>query len=215
MRPSGHHERGCRLPRRPLVVLFARQPCLGRVKTRLGKDIGLVAASRFYRWSLFSLVRRLGCDKRWRVALAVTPDAAWRSQRLWPQGPARYRQGTGTLGQRMERFLRLAGGAPVVILGTDTPDIAPHHIASALRLLGRHDVVFGPAVDGGYWLIGVRCRRAVSGLFRSVRWSTEHALSDTRANLGRKSTAGFLEKMRDIDDGVSYQAWKAEGYTTR
>ncbi len=203
-----------RLPRRPLVVLFARQPCLGRVKTRLAKDIGLVAASRFYRWSLFSLARRLARDKRWIVVLAVTPDAAWRSQRSWPLGLVRYRQGTGTLGQRMERFLSLAGRAPVIILGTDAPDIVPYHIASASRLLGRHDVVFGPALDGGYWLIGVRRRRAVSGLFQSVRWSTEYALSDTLANLGRGLTAGFLEKMRDIDDAVSYRAWMAKGSTT-
>ncbi len=194
----------------PLVVLFARQPCLGRVKTRLGKDIGLLAASRFYRRSLFSLVRRLGFDKRWRLALAVTPDAAWRCQRLWPKGPVRYRQGTGDLGQRMGRFLSLAGPAPVIILGTDAPDIAPGHIVSAVRLLGYHDVVFGPAVDGGYWLIGARHALAVWGLFRSVRWSTEHALADTRANLGQCFTAGFLEKIRDIDDAVSYRAWMSE-----
>ena len=71
----------------------------------------------------------------------------------------------------------------MVIIGSDIPNIERADIANAFHQLGRHDAVFGPAPDGGYWLVGQSRRRTVLQMFDNVRWSSEHALADTMANL--------------------------------
>ncbi|HTZ78368.1 MAG TPA: DUF2064 domain-containing protein, partial [Stellaceae bacterium] len=95
-------------------------------------------------------------------------------------------------------------------VGSDIPDIAPRHIAAAFRALGRSDAVFGPAEDGGYWLVGLRrSPRVPAGLFADVRWSSAHALADTRASLPRKFEVALLEMLEDVDDGAAYERWRA------
>ena len=138
------------------LVLFVRAPRLGNGKRRLARDIGDLAALRFERAMLGRLGRRLGRDRRWRLRLAVTPDAARVARRLWPRGAPVATQGAGDLGGRMRRALASCPPGPAVLVGADIPGLAAHHIATAFRLLGRHDVVFGPAEDGGFWLVGAR-----------------------------------------------------------
>jgi glycosyltransferase A (GT-A) superfamily protein (DUF2064 family) len=87
----------------------------------------------------------------------------------------------------------------VLIVGTDVPGITPSHIARAFRLLGRHDAVFGPAADGGYWLVGLRRRPRIMRIFANVRWSGPHALADTLANLDGRAVA-FVATLSDVDD---------------
>ncbi len=96
----------------------------------------------------------------------------------------------------MARQLNLHHG-PTCIIGADIPGIQPHHIAEAFCALGDHDAVFGPAPDGGYWLVGLK-ERPRSGLFKNVRWSTEHALSDSRATLGNARIA-TVATLADVD----------------
>jgi glycosyltransferase A (GT-A) superfamily protein (DUF2064 family) len=91
---------------------------------------------------------------------------------------------------------------PIVIVGTDIPDIAASDVARAFRELGRRDAVFGPATDGGYWLVGMRRRPHFLDFFANVRWSTEHALADTLSNLAGKDVT-LLRTLSDIDDGSS------------
>ena len=86
-----------------------------------------------------------------------------------------------------------------MIVGTDVPGIRPAHIAEAFRLLGRHDAVFGPATDGGYWLVGLRRRPRVLRPFANVRWSSPHALADTLANLEGRTVA-FVATLSDVDE---------------
>src|ERR1051325_1477302 len=105
---------------------------------------------------LARLLRRPGRDGRWQLRLAVTPDRARRRERLWPQSVPMEGQGGGDLGQRMRRALAACPPGPAVLIGTDIPALGPEHIAEAFRLLGNHDLVFGPAADGGFWLIGAR-----------------------------------------------------------
>ena len=88
------------------------------------------------------------------------------------------------------------------------PAIRRHHIAAAFKALGRHDAVFGPAADGGYWLVGLRRRPRFQDVFNRVRWSTEHALKDTLENLKPGQTHALLETLEDIDDGEAYAKWK-------
>ncbi len=184
MRPKGH------------LVIMARVPRLGAGKRRLARDLGALAAWRFQRHMLGRLLRRLARDPRWTTWLAVTPDRAvpWASHvRVFPQGP-------GGLGPRMARLLWERPPGPVVVVGSDIPDLDAGHVAGAFKALGRHDWVFGPAADGGYWLVGARRRRAPWRPFDKVRWSSQHALADSLANL-KGARVALLEELHDVDSG--------------
>ncbi|MBS29307.1 MAG: hypothetical protein CL566_10375 [Alphaproteobacteria bacterium] len=196
----------------PHLVVFARAPRRGVVKRRLAADIGADAALAFYRRNFADVLRRLGGDPRWQTWLSVTPDGDAARAGLWPPVPGvrLIAQGGGDLGARMARPLIEMPPGPVAIVGTDIPDIAPRHIADAFAALGTNEMVFGPATDGGYWLVGARRRpRVPHGLFGNVRWSTEHALADTLACLPGDFRTAMLETLDDVDDGVAWRAWRA------
>lgn len=176
------------------LVIFARAPQFGRVKRRLAVAIGPAAAMRFYRQTLDHQIRTLSRDRRWTVWLFLTPDPARRRANVRGQG-------RGDLGQRMKRPFRLLPPGPVVLVGSDIPAMRPSHIAQAFALLGRHDLVFGPATDGGFWLVGVRRSRPLPrALFTKVRWSTRHALADTLATIPQGYTTGIADTLDDVDD---------------
>jgi rSAM/selenodomain-associated transferase 1 len=191
-------------PRRHLVI-FAKAPVLGRVKRRLAADIGAVAALRFQRQATARLLRRVARDRRWLCWLALTSDRAAAGPRFWRAPCGRIAQGQGDLGQRMARpFARLPPGE-VVLIGSDIPDIAASHIAAAFRLLAASDLVFGPARDGGFWLIGGR--RLPRGLFTGVRWSSASALADTLRNVPPHWRVARAATLDDVDDGAAYREW--------
>ena len=185
-----------------------KAPRLGQVKSRLAAGIGAPAALRFYRFTTVWLLRRLGADKRWRVTLAVTPSRD-RAARFWPAAIPRFDQGLGDLGRRMTRAFAALSPGPVVIVGSDIPDLRAGHVAAAFRALGSHDAVLGPASDGGYWLIGLKRTRPLQrGLFARMRWSTSHALADTRASLPRRWTVALLQQLDDVDTAEDYRRWQ-------
>ena len=184
--------------RRQTLVVMVKEPRAGRVKTRLGRDIGMVPAAWWFRHSM----RRLLCnvsDPRWDLLLAVSPDAEGLRSRIWPEHLPRIPQGRGDLGQRMARLLALPQKGPVVIIGGDIPGVRRHHIADAFAGLGSNRAVFGPATDGGYWLVGLkRTTPPPRGMFNGVRWSTEHALADTLATMPGYDP-DFAAILQDVD----------------
>jgi rSAM/selenodomain-associated transferase 1 len=182
---------------RPRLVLMVKPPVAGRVKTRLAHDIGVVAATAFYRHASTAAIARLAADPRWQSLLAVTPDAAAPS-RFWPSRLSRLAQKGGDLGARMQRIFDVLPPGPVVIVGTDIPGIRPADIAAAFRALGNHDAVFGPAIDGGYWLIGLRRRPRVPRAFTAVRWSHPETLGDNLRALASYSIA-TVSVLADVD----------------
>ncbi len=190
------------------AVIFARRPQLGRVKSRLAADIGPVNALRFYRSTLSALCRRLSTGGSWQTWLGVTPDASVLDARIWPDAIPRLPQGDGDLGDRMERMLMAFGPNPALIVGSDIPEVSARHIAAAFDALRRKDLVFGPAADGGYWLVGARRGYDAAGLFRGARWSEPEALADTMTN-AQGERIELLEELDDIDDGSSYQLWQS------
>ena len=189
----------------PRLIIMAKSPLAGVAKRRLGREIGDVAAMRFYRSCLSHAVLRLASDPRWRTMLAVVPDKDV-AARLWllPHKIGLLPQGYGDLGQRMQRLFKRLPPGPVIIVGSDIPGIRPAHVAEAFRLLGREDAVFGPAPDGGYWLIGLRRCPSVLTPFARVRWSSVDALADTLANLKGKRIA-FAATLSDVDTSEAYQ----------
>lgn len=119
-------------------------------------------------------------------------------------------QGAGDLGARMDRIMHSLPPGPVVIVGTDIARICAQDIACAFRALGAADVVFGPADDGGYWLVGLRRSPRVPSIFADVRWSSGHALADTMRNCAGLTVA-LANERSDIDTGGEYRAFLASG----
>lgn len=185
------------------LVIMAKQPRLGRVKTRLGRDIGAVEATRIYRVMLSSLLRRLGTDPRWQTWLAVDGVHEVHAP-VWPAGVRVLDQGCGDLGTRMQRLFDGLPQGPVALIGSDIPAITPTDIAMAHRALGVAEFCFGPAPDGGYWLVGQAAHARKTPMFADVRWSSEHALSDTMANL-KDRRIDLLRQLADVDDAASYR----------
>jgi rSAM/selenodomain-associated transferase 1 len=183
------------------LILFVRAPRLGVGKRRLAREIGDVAAVRFERLMIALLLRRLAADRRWHLRIAITPD---RIRPRYGQVEA-VSQGSGDLGIRMRRALRTCPPGPVVLVGADIPALHARHIATAFRLLVGCDLVFGPAADGGFWLVGARHPRRLPPLFERVRWSSPYALADTLSGLPRTIKVGFAERLEDVDDSETYR----------
>jgi rSAM/selenodomain-associated transferase 1 len=184
---------------RDTVVVFARAPRLGAVKRRLARDLGDRAALDFHRRTMVALLRRLVADRRFRTVLAVTPD---RARFPLPVRVARAGQGGGDLGTRMHRAVLRVPRGRVVIIGCDIPAARAADVRNAFRALGRADAVFGPAEDGGYWLVGLALRRPARP-FGAVRWSTAYALADTLANFRGRRVA-MLRTLRDVDTAQDF-----------
>lgn len=186
------------MPERPTLIVMLKVPQAGRVKTRLGRDIGMVAAAWWFRHQVAALLRRLR-DPRWQIVLAVSPDGAARGGRFWPRDLPRIAQGPGDLGQRMTRAMARFPNGPVCVVGADIPGLRRKHIARSFAAFGRAGAVFGPALDGGFWLVGLkRGGLARRGLFDGVRWSTPEALSDSEKAL-RAVKPARIDTLADVD----------------
>lgn len=187
------------------VLVFARVPRLGAVKRRLATGIGAGAALRFYRATLFRLLRRLLAEPRFRTMLYLTP---WGARlvlpgRLGGRLPVRM-QGRGDLGARMMLAFRAFPAGRVAIVGADIPELRPADLLAAFAALGPADAVFGPAEDGGYWLVALGPRRPARA-FADVRWSGPHALADTLVNF-RGRRVHLLRRLSDVDTAADYRA---------
>jgi len=203
----------------PLLVIMAKAPVCGAVKTRLAGEIGAVAAAALTRTLTEALLREVAGDPRFRTLLAISPDqarcapfAAWRvtlSKKLESSIALRVLQGRGGLGQRMQRIFDTCGRGPLIIVGTDIHFVTREIIADAFRNLRRADAVFGRAEDGGYWLVGLRRRLKRLAPFGNVRWSSPHALADTLRNLRSESVA-FAATLFDIDTEADYRRYLRE-----
>lgn len=190
------------MARGDVVVVFARAPRLGQVKRRLARAVGARRALAFYRATLAAVLARLAPVRRWRTLIAATPDGA---RTRWPRRCPVLWQGPGDLGERLHRVTRRF--RRVVVVGSDIPALTAADVRAAFRALGRADAVFGPAEDGGFWLVGLSPRRPRSP-FAAVRWSTEHALADTLANFHGRRIA-LLRTLRDVDTAEDLAAASA------
>lgn len=177
---------------------MVKEPVPGRVKTRLGRDLGMVRAASWFRKQALNTIRRLD-DPRWDLVLAVSPDREGLTSRFWPPHLMRVPQGRGDLGSRMGRLLRMSSAPKTCIIGADIPDIQPRHIMSSFATLGSHSGVLGPSDDGGYWLVGLRHpQNAPAGLFQNVRWSTQFARQDTERS-AKSINWGHINTLNDVD----------------
>lgn len=179
---------------KPVLYVFARAPRLGTVKRRLAAGMGARAALCWYRAMLATMLRRLGRDRRYRTVLAITPDHA---RGPWRRGLPAVPQGRGDLGARMHRLVQRHRRGRVAIVGADIPDLRADDVARAFHRLRGGDACFGPAEDGGYWLVALGPRRPPLP-FAGVRWSGPHALADTLVQF-RHHRVTLLRRLRDVD----------------
>jgi rSAM/selenodomain-associated transferase 1 len=187
------------------LIIMAKRPVAGRVKRRLGREIGDAAAIRFYRHCLAHAASRLAADPRWRTLLAL--DSGERFEPA-PRNVRRLRQGAGDLGRRMQLLFDALPPGPAIIVGSDIPGLEARHVAQAFRLLRDNDAVLGPATDGGFWLVGLKRTPKRLAPFANIRWSTRYALADTVANLDGKRVA-LAATLGDVDSGADYAALRA------
>lgn len=195
---------------RPTLFVFLKPPRMGLAKTRLAHDIGPVEAQRINRYC-HARAMRAARGGPWRTILAVAPDVMTTADPggLWPERFERWPQGRGDLGDRLARAFRSAPPGPVAVIGTDAPDMSAQLIRRAFKRLQGHDVVFGPADDGGFWLFAAGSELRRRGLaFSPVRWSSPHAMADLVATLPAQSRIAQLPMLIDLDDAASLQKWR-------
>lgn len=193
------------------LLIFARHPVLGQGKTRLASTIGPAAALAVYQ-ELLAHTRAatdgVGSVKALWLAGDVppsgTPFAEWAGYEQHPQ-PA------GDLGQRMHHAFATAfaeGATAAVVIGTDCPELTSAHLAEAFQQLTTHDVVVGPALDGGYYLLGTR--KLVPEFFVNKLWSTPFVLAATLSDAHRLGMrVAYLPPLADVDTAEDLAAWRA------
>ena len=193
------------------LVVFVKSPRPGFVKTRLASTLGDAAACDAYRQLMGTVLRNVSGFSS--VEVRFTPDDARTeiSQWLQPAWTAKG-QGDGDLGVRLHRAFAenfAERDSPVVVIGSDCPSVTPADIEAAWLSLATHDVVLGPAEDGGYWLIGLRQRRPQ--LFQNIPWSTDTVLAETQQ---RARTSGLsvaqLRTLADVDSSDDWSRFQKE-----
>jgi rSAM/selenodomain-associated transferase 1 len=179
-----------------LVIVFVKNSKLGTVKTRLAKTIGNYSASEVYS-ELVQITEKateqLQVDKRIYFSNAVV-DTRW-------QNDFKAVQSGSDLGERMLNAFKQGfedGYERIVLIGSDLPEISSLHILKGLKALETKDVVFGPAEDGGYYLVGLS--KMNTTIFTNKPWSQPTLLQTTLQELQKlNSSVSMLEALNDID----------------
>jgi len=192
------------------VLIYAKPPRMGLAKTRLASGVGLTEARRIAYFTLAQTMRA-ALSGPWRTVLYAAPDCALSDTLggIWPNHLDRRSQGSGDLTDRLDCGLADADCGPVLFVGADAPDLTPALIHQAIRALKRHDAVFGPARDGGFWLFGINKRARTRSPFGKVRWSGPHAMEDVWSNLPAGASVALLPMLIDIDEGQDWRDWNA------
>jgi rSAM/selenodomain-associated transferase 1 len=194
------------------LCIFARTPVLNAVKTRLARSIGAEAALTAHEELVCLALSQMACVpglicELWIAGATDHPAVVQWSQR-W-QLPIVAQQGHD-LGARMSHAIQTAldESDRAIVVGTDCPGITSGYVQQAAAALDRHDLVIGPAEDGGYGLIGLR--KPAPGLFENMRWGTDSVLRDT---LDRAVRIGLsyelLTTVWDVDNAVDWARFRA------
>jgi rSAM/selenodomain-associated transferase 1 len=194
------------------LIVFVRAPELGRVKTRLAAELGAETALAIYREVGAHVVAAASLIRDCDLVVAYTPADGEAMTRAWlGDAVALVPQCDGDLGARMSAAVTQAlarGAERVVVIGADCPEITPATIAEAFVRLNEADVVLGPAVDGGYYLIGLT--RPYRALFADIPWSSRDTLSRTLTAARRAGlTVSLLDVKHDVDTADDWRRWRA------
>ncbi|MFM9950842.1 MAG: TIGR04282 family arsenosugar biosynthesis glycosyltransferase [Saprospiraceae bacterium] len=188
------------------LLLFVRNPEKGKVKTRLAQDLGDDQALAIY-LELLDITRT--------VAMAIPAERLLFYSNFipenddWPEAQfQKHLQSNGDLGARMEAAFEqaLETHQKAVIIGSDCPELSPEIIEQAFTQLEDCDAVFGPANDGGYYLLGLKT--VIPTVFREMVWSTESVLAETLARLDATGTSyALLPELSDVDHAEDWERY--------
>jgi rSAM/selenodomain-associated transferase 1 len=192
---------------REQLIVFVKAPRPGAVKTRIAQTAGAGQACNIYREMVATVLQRVASIRG--TQLRFSPDNAADEIKSWLRSDWIVTpQGAGDLGERLQRTFAdsFAGGAErVVIIGSDCPEVKSGDIRAAWKELKSHDVVIGPAIDGGYWLIGLRTPQPE--LFRAIAWSSDRVLAQTLTQA--KALGLRVQLLRILSDIDTEEDWNA------
>lgn len=192
-----------------LLIIFARNPELGKVKQRLAAKLGDEKALHVYERLLsytWQITHQLPVEKEIHWSDGVPLGSCWEAdyKQLLQQGD--------DLGERIELAFERAfarGMQRVIIIGSDCRELTQEHLEEAFELLGKHGAVVGPAEDGGYYLLGLR--RMYQGIFRMMPWGTDQIAKRTLETLhSQEVDVTLLPKLSDIDRPDDLEPWRDE-----
>lgn len=180
-----------------LIIVFVRNPELGKVKTRLAKTIGDVAALNIYKLLLNHTqksIKNIDCDKAIYYSEEIRDNDIWSSSIYNKHKQKGENLGIKMLNAFKEGFINKY--KKILIVGSDLFDLQPKHIEEAFHKLENHDVVIGPAKDGGYYLLGMKT--LYPQIFKNKKWGTDTVFQNTINDLQSESVF-LLEELNDID----------------
>ncbi len=197
-----------KLDKNMLLIIFTRYPEAGLVKTRLIPALGKAGAAEIQKTmteETVKMVLKTGIEVEIHFS-----GGSYRQIKKWLGIRLNYREQQGeTLGEKLSySFQRAfsAGLKQVVIIGTDCPQITPDHINTAFAMLQKSDLVLGPALDGGYYLIGLSNYQPE--LFRNIKWGSSVVFEQTLAAAHKlQLEISELETLADIDRPEDLPAW--------
>jgi hypothetical protein len=191
------------MPLDQLILLFVKAPQRGQVKSRLAAVLGQDAALELYRnfvLDTLATIETIGIPCR----ICYHPPGSGETVKDWLGDHFPYMPQEGNnIGERMEWAFRRAfseGVSRAVLIGSDIPDLPPEMFDRAFQSLNDHGAVIGPALDGGYYLIGFNRDAFFPGVFSGIEWSTGDVLSRTMQTFdhaGRRVEQ--LPPWRDMD----------------
>jgi len=185
------------MTQKKLLLIFTRNPELGKVKTRLARSVGDRTALNIYNFLITKTIKstlRVNADKAVYYSVKVRENDIWDIKTY-----QKHQQKGEDLGLRMLNAFQdgfKSGYEKIIIIGSDLYDLSTEEIDKAFEYLNSNDVVIGPALDGGYYLLGIK--KLYKNIFQNKAWGTETVRKDTLKNL-IDSKVKLLEKKNDID----------------
>ena len=183
------------------IIVFAKEPQRGKVKTRLKNGLSSEKIVRLYKAFLKDTGELINKCKTANKIMAYHFDGHPRYLKRIAKGYIFHKQNGNCLGQRLHNafvFAKSQGSTKTVIIGSDAPDLPPEYIETAFQELSCHDVVFGPSRDGGYYLVGLKM--PVRNIFQGIKWSTSSVLKDSLRKAKKADKSVYLLKpWQDID----------------
>ena len=181
------------------LIIFTKNPVYGKVKTRLAATIGKKKTLEIYTDLInhtFLITKNFAGDKIVFYSDEIISDDVWKN------GYSKQRQHGNDLGEKMKTafdFIFKNKNSKAIIIGTDCPELNEEIISKAFIQLDKHDIVIGPAADGGYYLLGMK--KIQHQLFKNIEWSTDNVCKTT-INLCKQNNLNYflLPTLHDVDE---------------
>ena len=189
------------------LIIFIKNPELGKAKTRIAKTTGDEKALSIYKELLQhtrETVQKVDCQRQLFYSAFIDYDDSWSNTDFNKQ-----LQINGGLGEKMQAAFQSVHreGDRTLVIGSDCGELIPQIIDQAFEALRTHDVVLGPTFDGGYYMLGMRNLQL--DLFQDIDWSTVKVYPQTVQKIKAANATYFeLPRLHDIDFEEDYLAWK-------